>query len=473
MSSSIVWFRRNLRLTDNAALEAAIEDGHPLLMVYVLDELDAGAASRWWLHGSLASLAAGIERLGGRLILRRGDPVDILDELADRHAAASIHCARRYEAEAAEQERRLAARLGARAVLQLHEDSLLRRPVDVTTQTGSNYKVFTPYYKASIAQGQPAEPGPAPEELPAMVPDAATELLQDWRLLPAKPDWAAGFREVWTPGERGAEERIGEIADNIGAYGKGRDHPAEEATSRLSPHLHFGEISPRQVWHGVMSHAREHRREEAAEPFTRQLHWRDFSAYLLFHNPTLPEQPLRPEFRDFPWHDDAEALEAWQKGQTGYPIVDAGMRQLWHTGWMHNRVRMIVASLLVKHLLIPWQRGAEWFMDTLVDADAANNSAGWQWVAGCGSDAAPYFRIFNPITQGQKFDPQGEYVRQWVPELRELPARFVHEPWTADDFTLQTSAISLGETYPRPIIEHKAGREQALAAYRSMRERRG
>ena len=471
MTASIVWFRRNLRLVDNAALDAAIAEGHDLLLLFVLDDLELGGASRWWLHHSLNSLAAGIRERGGQLLLRQGDPVAILSELAGRHNAASIHCTRRYEPDAARQERELASTLGAGTVLHLSEDTLLRRPAEVSTRTGGSYKVFTPYYKASVALGEPPPPLPAPEKLRTIGTAGDTESLDDWSLLPTQPDWAGGLRSTWNPGEDGAEQRMAAIAANISGYGDGRDLPAEEATSRLSPHLHFGEISPRQVWHGVMSHAREHRLEEAAEPFTRQLHWRDFSAYLLFHYPTLPGQPLREEFAAFPWRDDPPALEAWQRGKTGYPIVDAGMRQLWHTGWMHNRVRMIVASLLVKHLLIPWQRGADWFLDTLVDADLANNSASWQWVAGCGTDAAPYFRIFNPIAQGKKFDPEGEYVREWVPELRKLPTPFIHEPWTADDFTLQTSGVELDKNYPRPIVDHKAGRERALAGYQAMRGR--
>jgi deoxyribodipyrimidine photo-lyase len=287
--------------------------------------------------------------------------------------------------------------------------------------------------------------------------------------LPTRPDWAGGLREHWEVGESAAHRRIDDMTEKVVHYAEGRDLPARDYTSGLSPHLHFGEVSPRQVWHAIMDSARDQGLEEAAEPFIRQLYWRDFSGYLLHHYPSLPDTPLRSEFASFPWTEDPAALKAWQQGRTGYPIVDAGMRQLWHIGWMHNRVRMIAASLLVKHLLIPWQLGADWFLDTLVDADLANNSAGWQWVAGCGTDAAPYFRIFNPIAQGQKFDPDGEYVRRWVPELRDMPTQFIHEPWTADDFTQQTAGVLIGKDYPAPIIEHKRGRERALEAYQAMR----
>ncbi len=470
MSIAILWFRRNLRLTDNAALLEAVADGKRVLPLYVHDDLPLGGASRWWLHHSLTALSAGIRALGGTLLLRRGDPASVIDELIGATGASAVYCSRRFEPEARQQESQLASRLGSRAILHICDDSLLRRPGEIATQSGGNYKVFTPYYKASVALGEPDAPRPVPDSLGFAAPPGESEQLENWSLLPTSPDWAGGLRETWRPGEAAAIERLDAITAAISGYADGRDRPDLEATSRLSPHLHFGEISPRQVWHGVMGDARQRRLEDAAEPFIRQLYWRDFSAYLLFHYPSLATEPLREEYGRFPWREDRAAIERWQKGLTGYPIVDAGMRQLWHTGWMHNRVRMIVASLLVKHLLIPWQRGAEWFVDTLVDADMGNNSAGWQWVAGSGTDAAPYFRIFNPISQGQKFDPDGEYVRRWVPELRELPKQYLHEPWSADSATLGSAGLVLGRDYPEPIVEHKLGRERALAAYKAMRE---
>ncbi len=469
MSTSIAWFRRNLRLTDNAALLAAATSDSPILPVYISDDLDTGGAARWWLHDSLDALGGDIAAAGGQLACFRGAPERILPELARKVGANAVFAPRRLDPGAAHQEASVESALDGVSSIEFFDDSLLRKPREVRTGSGSAYKVFTPYYRASSGIGDPPAPIPLPSSTAWYVEEVGAQTLKELKLRPDQPDWAGGLRETWQPGEAAACARLDDMADKIRGYASGRDLPAEDATSRLSPHLHFGEISPRQVWHGIMSHARSTGLDEAAEPFIRQLYWRDFSAYLLHHNPDMPTKPLRDEFKAFPWHDDDEALKAWQRGRTGYPIVDAGMRQLWHSGWMHNRVRMIVASLLVKHLLIPWQRGYDWFMDTLVDADTGNNAAGWQWVAGCGSDAAPYFRIFNPISQGQKFDPKGDYVRRWVPELRELPTSFIHEPWTADDFTLKTSNIELGIDYPRPIVEHKAGRQRALDAYQAMR----
>lgn len=471
MATSIIWFRRNLRLADNAALLAAARAGSSVIPVYVRDALDTGGASNWWLHHSLDSLGNSIAAAGGRFIIASGDPSDVLKRLAADHAADTVFATRRFEPAALQQEADVRNALEDIADLEISDDSLLRRPQEVTTKTGGAYKVFTPFYRASTALGEPCAPVAEPDGLEWFAGEVDSLTLDDLDLLPRTPDWAGGLRDAWTVGENAAHERLASMARKVKGYADGRDLPDQDATSRLSPHLHFGEISPRQVWHGIMNYAREHRIEQTAEPLLRQLSWRDFSAYILFHYPTLPDTPLRDEFQAFPWKDNDEWLEAWQEGRTGYPIVDAGMRQLWQTGWMHNRVRMIVASLLVKHLLIPWQRGAEWFADTLVDADTANNSASWQWVAGSGTDAAPYFRIFNPIAQGQKFDPDGDYVRRWVPELKDLPKQFIHEPWTADAFTQQTSGVTIGEDYPYPIIEHKAGREQALAAYQAMRER--
>ena len=469
MPIQIAWFRRNLRLADNAALLAAVRAGGSIIPVYIRDELDSGGASNWWLHHSLDALGTSIAAQGGKLVIASGAPVDVLARLVAEHDAEGVYATRRFEPQARRQESDVRDAIAGIADFDISDDSLLYRPEDVTTKTGSAYKVFTPFYNASRALGEPAPPAAEPGEIEWFNGPVDSLELDDLEFLPTAPDWAAGLRNTWTAGEDAAHERLASMASKIKGYAEGRDFPAEDATSRLSPHLHFGEISPRQVWHGIMNSAREHHVEQSAEPLLRQLSWRDFSANMLFHNPTLPTDPLRGEFSEFPWTENEEWLTAWQQGRTGYPIVDAGMRQLWQTGWMHNRVRMIAGSLLVKHLLIPWQHGAEWFADTLVDADTANNSAGWQWVAGSGSDAAPYFRIFNPIAQGHKFDPDGDYVRRWVPELKDLPKQFIHEPWTADSFTQQTSGVTIGKDYPYPIIGHKAGREQALAAYQAMR----
>ncbi len=464
----IVWFRRNLRLTDNPALLAASESGQPVLAIYVHDELDTGGASRWWLHGSLESLSRALRELGTDLVIRSGDPVEIIPALVRETGADALYCSRRYEPAARRQEKALRDALGDDCERKVYDDYLLRHPNTIKTGSGSPYRVFTPFYKASTAHGEPGAPLPAPDSVTAWQGSTESLDLADLDLLPTAPDWSGGLAETWQPGEAGALARLDAFEKHVAAYGKDRDLPGTEGTSRLSPHLHFGELSPRQVWHGIRLASRE-LAADRAEPFLRQLYWRDFSWYLLFHFPTLPATPLRPEYANFPWSEDEAMLRAWQTGRTGFPIIDAGMRQLWATGWMHNRVRMIVASFLVKNLMIPWQTGAAWFEDTLVDADMASNSASWQWVAGSGTDAAPYFRIFNPVTQSRKFDPDGEYIREWVPELAGLPARDIHEPWTADGLTLATAGVQLDRDYPRPIVDLKATRERALEAYRELR----
>ncbi len=468
MAPVILWFRRNLRLRDNAALLAAADSGRPIIPVYISDALDTGGASRWWLHHSLASLDRDLQKHGAPLVVRRGSPVEVLREICARSGAAAVYFARRYEPQCREDEQRLRAGLDERIDLHGYDDSLLHHPAAVLTRSDTPYKVFTPFRKAAAGRGAPPRPEPPPASI--AFADHALESLEiaDLELLPMAPDWAGGLRETWKPGESGALDRVDALEGVVANYNTQRDRPDLDSTSRLSPHLHFGEISVRQVWHAVRSLEQQLQSSTGAEALLRQLYWRDFSAYLLYHFPALPETPLRAEFERFPWSDNQEHLRAWQRGMTGYPIVDAGMRQLWATGWMHNRVRMIVASFLVKHLLIPWQTGADWFLDTLVDADLANNSASWQWVAGCGADAAPYFRIFNPVTQGKKFDPEGTYVRHYVPELAELPAKYIHAPWEAPADVLKDAGVNLGDTYPEPIVELKASRERALAAFKSL-----
>ncbi len=316
-----------------------------------------------------------------------------------------------------------------------------------------------------------APPVARPRSLPPYPSALPSDPLDDWDLLPSKPDWAGGLRESWTPGEQGAAKRLKAFLDSpIETYADDRDRPDLVGTSRLSPHLAHGEISPRTIWHEVDKAVRAgHVPAKQADKFRAELGWREFSYNLLFHNPDLPTDTLRPEFNAFPWKTDDAALKAWQRGQTGFPIVDAGMRELWETGWMHNRVRMIVGSLLVKHLLIPWQEGERWFWDTLVDADPANNAASWQWIAGCGADAAPYFRIFNPMLQGERYDPEGAYVRRFVPELARLSSKYIHQPWTAPESVLDEAGIRLGRDYPLPVVDHKTGRQRALDAYQSLK----
>jgi len=465
---AIVWFRADLRVADHPALHAAAESGRPLIALYVFDESgprSPGAASRWWLHHSLQGLQRELGGLGIQLVLRRGDAVDILTDLIETTGATAVFFSRAYEPGACRQEEALNARVGENVELRRRAGSLLFEPEQISSGSGKPYRVFTPFWKACLASAAPRSPLPAPRKLvPAAGPAPASDSLSSWQLLPSKPDWSKGIAEAWTPGAPGAAARVEEFVDEaLTNYAADRDRPDLRGTSRLSPHLRFGEISPRQVWHAIDSHADG----DGKDAYLREIGWRDFSYHLLFHWPDMPEKPLRPEFGGFPWRDDAKALAAWQQGRTGYPIVDAGMRELWHTGWMHNRVRMAAASFLVKHLLIPWQEGERWFWDTLVDADPANNSASWQWVAGCGADAAPFFRIFNPIRQGERFDPQGNYVRHWIPELADIPDALVHEPWDAPQDVRESAGV--GVDYPLPLVEHKEARQRALDAFEKIK----
>jgi deoxyribodipyrimidine photo-lyase len=476
----IVWFRRDLRLADHAALSAAVATGLPVLPLFVLDD-DAGgkwrlgAASRWWLHHSLDALAQAIEALGGRLVLRRGVTADVLFEIATEIGAEAVHCSRGTEPWAARLEIEVRDRLAASDVaLKRFAGALLRNPDTLTTQAGSPFKVYTPFLRALRTAVDVGRPLDAPDRLqsPKNVPKG--DKLETWKLLPRRPDWASGMREAWTPGEDAARKRLSAfLKDGLQDYTSRRDRPDLPGTSRLSPHLAFGEISPRQCWYAAtMSASQRKGADTGLETFLKELAWREFSAHLLHHWPDLPDAPFREDFAAFPWRRDARQLKAWQRGMTGYPIVDAGMRELWATGWMHNRVRMITASFLIKDLLLPWQEGEAWFWDSLVDADLANNAASWQWVAGSGADAAPYFRIFNPVSQGEKFDPDGSYVRRWVPELGDLPADVIHAPWLAPPAVLRAAGIEIGKTYPAPIVDHRAAREDALAAFATLKAAR-
>jgi deoxyribodipyrimidine photo-lyase len=468
-SLALVWFRQDLRLADNPALRAASEGGRPVLPVYVLDDDAAGAwrmggAHRWWLHHSLEALAAGLKALGATLVLRRGDAASIIAGLARETGAHEVHAGRLVEPWARRQAEAVSTALGDGAKLHLHRASTLLDMDAVRTKTGGVYGVYTPFARACRAAGEMPAPLPAPRHLIGV--NAKSDRLGNWALLPAKPDWAGGLRDTWSPGEAGGHARMTRFMDDaIGDYADGRNIPGRDFTSMLSPHLHWGELSPAQVWQAASRAAHG----QALRTFQSELLWHEFAAYLLWHHPHLPNAPLRPDYARLKWRVDAAGLRAWQTGRTGVPIVDAGMRQLWHTGWMHNRVRMITASFLVKHLLVSWIDGETWFWDTLVDGDLAANAASWQWIAGSGTDSQPFFRVFNPVTQGEKFDPDGVYVRRWVPELARLPDRHLHAPWDAPEDVLAEAGIGLGRDYPHPVVELAGGRNRALAAFNAMR----
>jgi deoxyribodipyrimidine photo-lyase len=462
---AVVWFRNDLRLADNPALAAALDGADAVLPVFILPE-GLGGASRWWLHHSLTALGADLRARGAPLVLRRGDPVAIIPALAAAVGAATVHAARSHEPAMREMDRAVDKALQERGIaFRRHLSISLFAPETIRTQAGGYYGVYSPFARACFAAGVPAAGPPCPPRIPG-IQDVAGEALADWRLLPTRPDWAGGLRETWRPGEAGAQARLAAfLAGPVKHYDEARNLPGTAGTSMLSPHVHFGEISPRTVWHAAAAAGDG----KGVQVFLKELLWREFSISLLWQHPRLDSQPIRAEFAKFPWADRPEALRAWQRGATGIPIVDAGMRELWRTGWMHNRVRMIVASFLIKHLLIPWQTGAAWFWDTLAEADLAANAASWQWVAGCGADAAPYFRIFNPVLQSRKFDGAGTYIRRFVPELGGLPDADIHAPWEAPEAVLQQANVRLGETYPKPIISLSEGRERALAAYEAIR----
>ncbi len=472
----VVWLRQDLRLADNPALTYASASGRPVIVLYLFDtdpdQRPMGGASLWWLNRSLTALSSSLQAIGSRLILRKGKASEVLPRVVTETGAGQVVWNRLYEPSAIARDTSLKAELKATGVeVQSFNAALLNEPWTVETGSGGPYRVFTPYWRAARAKvgQQPALPAPHSLMSPERWPDS--DILADWQLHPTKPDWSVGF-DGWTPGEAGALQNLNDfLGGPANDYAEGRDQPGKTGTSRLSPHLHFGEISPRQVWiaaHGAS--AMGDLNEGARDKFLAEIGWREFNHHLLFHFPTLPTANFKPGFDRFAWQEDAEGLKAWQRGLTGYPMVDAGMRELWATGWMHNRVRMITASFLIKHLLIHWREGESWFWDTLLDADLANNAAGWQWTAGTGADASPYFRIFNPFSQGEKFDPKGDYIRRWVPELARLPNKVIHRPWEATAFELSTAGITLGKTYPRPIIDHAKARARALSAYAALKD---
>jgi deoxyribodipyrimidine photo-lyase len=470
MSTAIVWFRRDLRIADHAALSAASLSHDHVLPLYIHAPHEdgiwtAGSASRWWLHHSLSSLDMGLRELGNALHLAQGDSLHVLGDLIERTGASAVYWSRQYEPSAIARDTLIKTALRERGIeARSFNASLWCEPWQIETKQQRPYGVFTPFWRNLRTRLDAARPLPAPSSLRGVVVEGSLQL-EALRLLPSVR-WDVGMHETWRPGEQGARELLDIFLDDAaGDYAQSRDLPARHGTSRLSPHLHFGEISPRQIHHLLASRAAaaDVRRRPDIEPYLRELGWREFAHHLLYHFQDTPTENFNKQFDKFPWADnDASFLERWQRGKTGIPLVDAGMRELWHTGWMHNRVRMIVASFLTKNLRQHWLHGARWFWDTLVDADLANNTLGWQWVAGSGADAAPYFRVFNPVTQAQKFDPQGLYLRRWLPELSSAPLPLLFEPWK-DPGLLRSSG------YPAPMLNLGDTRLAALDAWRMMR----
>ena len=466
---SICWFRQDLRLSDNPALCAAAARGD-VLPVYILDDVNAGddamgAASRWWLHHSLTALK---DSLGGVLYVAAGDALSLIPALVRETGASAVFWNRSYEAWRIERDSALKAALTDAGIMaESHNGALLWEPWEVKKGDGTPFKVFTPFYRRGcLAAAPPRTPLPVPDI--SMTPDAPASEIAALRLLPDQ-DWGGMLAPHWQIGEAGAWDRLASFLDHgLAGYKDGRNLPAAPNVSRLSPHIHWGEISVNRIWHAARDRA--NLPEGDVDNFCSELGWREFSHSLLFFNPELKRRNLQTKFDRFDWRNDAGLLRAWQRGHTGIPFVDAAMRELWQTGYMHNRMRMVTGSFLVKNLRLHWHHGEAWFWDCLVDADHASNSASWQWIAGCGADAAPYFRVFNPVTQGEKFDPDGAYTRRYLPELAKLPKKYLFAPWTAPRDILDAASVRLGETYPRPVVDLKESRESALAAFSALRE---
>ena len=468
LAPTILWFRKDLRLEDNSALKAAIVAGAPVIPLFIWSPDESGgwapgAASKWWLHQALKSLSESFKEVSGEFVLREGDSLGQLRDIIEKTGAKRVYWNRRYESPHRELDASIKRQLREDGIeVESFNSSLLNEPHTAATGGGNPYKVYTPYWKK--VKDRPIEPIADPDFDSLKFPEAypQTVALDSLGLLPEE-QWHHKFFQHWEVSEAAAQERLEKFLNQpVEGYNQARDIPSEDGTSSLSPYLHWGLIGPRQIMHSLK--AKHDLGKEGPGVYAKEIYWREFAYNVLYHFPQTPDAPLREKYADFPWEPDANALKRWQRGQTGYPIVDAGMRQLYATGWMHNRVRMVVSSLLVKHLLQDWREGASWFWNTLVDADLASNTLGWQWSAGCGADAAPYFRVFNPITQGKKFDTEGEYVRKWVPEIAKLPNKFIHEPWEAPVGILEYAGVKLGKDYPKPIIDHKEGRARALAA---------
>ena len=466
--TAIHWFRQDLRLSDNPALDSAAQY-ETLIPIYILDEVNSGefkmgAASKWWLHQSLTKLN---ESLDGKLLVYQGNPHEILNKLIEEQEVSYVTWNRCYEPWRIDRDKEIKRKFEDKNVaVESFSASLLWEPWTISKDDGTPYRVFTPFYKKGCLNSEePRLPAGKVDLSNLYSEDLSSDSITDLNLLPTIK-WYKSFEEEWNPGEIGAEQNLNSFLDSgLLNYKEGRNFPSQEFVSRLSPHLHFGEISPNEVWYRAKTKEGISGIEKSLAHFHSELGWREFSYYLLYHFPDLPNKNFQEKFDIFPWQENEEFLALWQKGNTGYPIVDAGMRELWQTGYMHNRLRMIVGSFLVKNLLIDWRFGERWFWDCLVDADLASNSASWQWVAGSGADAAPYFRIFNPITQGLKFDPEGEYTKKYVPELRDLPNKYLFSPWEAPENILADAGIELGKNYPKPMVDLKLSRETALEAF--------
>jgi len=472
----IVWFRKDLRLDDNRALHGACASGRPVIPLYIREPDEdgtgpLGAAQAWWLHHSLHALDTALRKHNGKLILVSGHARDVLARIIKRSGAKAVFWNRRYDPPGIAIDMRLKHELEKQAIeARSFGGQLLHEPTKVKTSSGTSYRVYTPFWRALEGEGEPEAPVDAPERyrFPKQFP--ASEALVSWKLLPHRPNWAKSFPDMWTPGEAAAQERLqGFIEGGLRGYSADRDFPGKTTTSLLSPHLALGEISPARIWEVTKGLPRRIPSDDIVR-FRKELVWREFSYHLLFHFPELARDNWNDSFDGFGWRQDEDGFHAWCNGQTGYPIVDAGMRQLWRHGWMHNRVRMITASFLIKDLLVDWRRGEAWFRDSLVDADPAINAASWQWVAGSGADASPFFRIFNPVLQGEKFDADGNYIRQFVPELEKLDDTYIHRPFEAPESVLDKAGITLGETYPRPIVDHATARHRALRVYNAIKD---
>ncbi|PZM11156.1 cryptochrome/photolyase family protein [Rhizobium tubonense] len=472
----VLWFRKDLRLDDNHALHEACRSGRPIIPLYI-SEPDGhgtgplGAAQSWWLHHSLTALQSSLRSLGSDLVFRTGDAFSVLKGLVGETGVDTVLWNRRYDPVGIPIDHRIKDELSKLGLnISSFAGQLLHEPTRLLTGARTPFRVYTPFWRALENSGEPPEPLKAPLKITSPVSWPKSEELSQWKLLPTKPDWAKSFNEIWTPGETAALLRLEDFIDRaLDGYKEGRDFPSKPATSMLSPHLALGEISPARIWHATRGLSHTIPRDDVIH-FRKELVWREFSYHLLFHFPGLPYANWNSRFNGFPWRTDCTLFASWTRGQTGYPIVDAGMRQLWKHGWMHNRVRMIVASFLIKDLLIDWRRGEAWFRDTLVDADPASNAASWQWVAGSGADASPFFRIFNPVLQGEKFDPEGRYVREFVPELADLGDRYIHRPFDAPEKVLREAGVILGDTYPQPIVDHAKARSRALQAYSATKD---